>query len=73
MTAVECRDCGHLNHPRWTDSLSATGCPIVWMGERCGCGADPAVHPYRPSAIRNDRCLDCGQYEEDGPHTAATD
>ena len=30
----------------------------------------PAIHPYRPSAIRNDRCLDCGEYEEDGPHAA---
>ena len=29
-------------------------------------------HPFRSPAIsRNDRCLDCGSYEEDGPHLTA--
>ena len=36
--------------------------------------ADPtAAHPYlHPSTAINGACLDCGKYEEDGPHIAAT-
>lgn len=31
-----------------------------------------APHPFRhPSTARNGACLDCGEHEEDGPHTAA--
>lgn len=29
-----------------------------------------APHPFRHPWPRNDRCLDCGEYEEDGPHIA---
>jgi hypothetical protein len=29
-----CRKCGHDWHP-----VGGLGCSVVWMGERCGCGA----------------------------------
>lgn len=60
-------------------------CPHAYIVGRCphGCrivggptlvvGRRPiAAHPYRhPAASRNGPCLDCGAYEEDGPHAAA--
>ena len=46
-----CRECGHWDHPRADDEDGDLwGCAVVWMGERCGCGADPLAVTISPDA-----------------------
>jgi hypothetical protein len=65
-----CVACGSTDAIRWEYGGQ------VYCHDGIACGRRMLVrlspHPYRsPASARNDRCLDCGEYEEDGPHTAA--
>jgi hypothetical protein len=59
--------CGHAPHPRG----QCAGVVDVG-GYLAGCDCDTIdPHPFaRPTFRGNDRCLTCGEYEEDGPHIA---
>ena len=40
-----CHECGHWDHPRGDENVDGwNGCDVRWMGERCGCGSDPAAN-----------------------------
>ena len=74
---LRCLDCGREIHKGerrpsglyWRHVTPEPLCLHDGIEDASDCPRAP--HRFRsPVSARNDRCLDCGEYEEDGPHAA---